>query len=190
MEDEIKKAVEILKQGGIIAYPTDTLFGVGCDATNIEAVKKLIKLKRRDKKPMSIACSDMVMVEYYADISKVEREMLERFLPGPFTFLLNKMENVLDIVTAESKKVGVRIPDYPKIIKILSVFGKPIISTSANLAGEPDIESLDQLGFKVDYVLNGECKYKKGSTIVDLENRKILREGVRVEEIADFLKII
>jgi len=187
MSEEIRKAVEVLKSGGIIAYPTDTLFGIGCDATDINAVERLIKLKKRDKRPMSIACSSLEMIEKYADIGGEERRVIRDFLPGPFTILLNKKDTISNLVTAGSEKVGVRIPDYPKIIKIILQLKKPIISTSANLAGELDIESIDQLKLKVDYVLGGECKYKKGSTIFDLQEKKILREGVRTKEIRELL---
>ena len=185
MNDEIKKAVSILKTGGIVAYPTDTLFGIGCDITNNQAVKKLIKLKRRDKKPISIACSNLEMVDKYTDINKEEAEIIQKYLPGPFTFILNKKEMVSELITAETEKVGVRIPDYPKILKIISLLGRPIISTSANFAGEPNIENLDQLKFEVDLKISGECKYKGGSTVVDLRARKILREGVRFDEIRE-----
>ncbi len=189
-ENSIKEVVKVLKRGGIIAYPTDTLFGIGCDATNDGAVKKLIELKKRDKKPMSIACSSMKMVEEYAEINKKEREIIKNFLPGPFTILFDKKESISDIVTAGSEKVGVRIPDYPIILEIISKLNKPIISTSANLAGEPDVEDLNQLKIEVDYTVEGECKYKRGSTVFDVRDKKILREGVRAEEIAELINNI
>lgn len=188
MKDKIKKAVEVLSGGGIIAYPTETLFGIGCDATNEKAVERLIELKKRDEKPMSVACSNMEMIEEYVEIGSDERKILESFLPGPYTFLLTKKETVPDLVTAGSKKVGIRVPDYPPILKIIERFRKPIISTSANLAGRPDIKSLDELKLGVDYVLAGECKYKKGSTVVDISNKKVLRPGVRVYEIEEEIK--
>ena len=185
--NKIKEAVRVLKRGGIIAYPTDTLFGIGCDATNIDAVSRLFKLKKRDKKPMSIACSSVEMIEEYAEMDKKEREIIKKYLPGPYTILLNKKQTVSNLVTAGSSKIGVRIPNYPQILKIISVLKKPIISTSANLAGEPDIESLDQLKIDVDFVVEGECKYKQSSTIVDIGERKILRQGARAEEMRELL---
>lgn len=188
MNDEIKKAIKVLKSGGVIAYPTDTLFGLGCDATNEEAVQKLITLKKRNNKPMSIACSSVAMIERYAEMEREAKKIIDSFLPGPYTFLLNKKDTISDLVTFGSKVVGVRIPDYPKILNLIDLFGKPITSTSANVAGESDIKKLDELKLGVDYILEGECKYKKASTVVDIVHKKILRKGVGTIEINQALR--
>lgn len=175
---ETQKIIKILKKGGIIAFPTDTLFGLGSDATNQIALEKIFQLKGRDyNKPLSIACSSVKMLREYTNSSLYSDELLDKIFPGPVTLLLNKNEKISDLVTAGSPKIGVRIPDYQPIRDIIKKFGKPIIATSANISGEKDLKNLNQLPFEVDYILNGQCKYKIGSTVFDPDKKIILRSG-------------
>ena len=188
MNTEIEKALEVLGNGGIIAYPTDTLYGVGCDALNEEAVNKVYEIKGRDfSKPMSIAGSDIKMLEKYVTMSSEIRKLLNKILPGPYTVLLPKKDLISNLVTAGSDKLGVRIPDYDLILEIIKQFGKPIITTSANLSGEPDVTKYEDITLPVDCIVRGKCKYNQPSTVFDPINKKILREGVGLEKIIDLL---
>lgn len=186
----IEKAVDVLRSGGILLYPTDTLIGLGCDALNSEAVNRIYEMKGRHfKKPMSIACSDIEMVKKYADISTSDEQNLLDLLPGPYTFILEKKYNISDIITAGSKSIGIRVPDYPILLEIIKKLGNPIITTSANKSGEPDIKSIDECPYSVDYVLSTSFEYKGPSTVFDIQNKIILREGVGLEELKNYFKL-
>jgi len=171
--DQINRAVEVLNNGGVIIYPTDTIFGIGCDIYNTKAIEKLIKIKKRNNNPMTIAVSDIDMMK---TIAYVENEdIIKDLLPGPFTFIFKK-RNVSDLIT-NLDTVGVRIPDNQTCLEIIKRFGGPIISTSANLVNKPFPKSLKDIEIRADFVVQGKCKHNLGSTIVDLKNKKILRQG-------------
>lgn len=189
MSDEIiKNAVEVLKAGGIMLYPTDTLIGLGCDAMNDLAVQKIFEMKGRDSsKPMSIACSNVEMVKQYANLSEAEEQVLTDLLPGPYTFILEKKDNLSDTITGGIGSVGVRIPDYPILLEIIQNLGRPIITTSANQSGEPDIKFLKECKYRADFVLDTDYNFTGPSTVVDLKNKLILREGIGSEKIKGYL---
>jgi len=171
--DQINRAVEVLKQEGVIIYPTDTIYGIGCDIYNDQAIKKLIKIKKRKNNPMSIAVSSIDMMK---KVVVVENEdILKKLLPGPFTFILKK-KNVSDLIT-NLDTVGIRIPDNEICLEIIKRFGKPIITTSANISTKPSPKKAEQVEINADFMVQGKCKYKLGSTVVDLKNKKILRKG-------------
>ena len=191
MNNITRKAAEILKNGGIIAYPTDTLFGIGCDIKNQKAIQKIFKLKGREyKKPMSIACSDIRMVKEYTNCLGISDQVLELAFPGPITLLLPKKESISDLVTAGSKKVGVRVPDYDIILKIIKKFGRPIITTSANISGQKDIADISELKINVDYVVPGKLILNLPSTIIDTANKEIVRRGAGMEKAKQILSLI
>jgi L-threonylcarbamoyladenylate synthase len=188
MNLDVEKAVKILKDGGVIAYPTDTLYGVGCDALNDKAVEKVYKIKERDfSKPMSIAVSSMEMLEQCVTIAEETKTLLEKILPGPYTILLPKKDIISSLITAGSDLVGLRILDYDLILEVIEKFGGPIITTSANLSGEADITKYEDITLPVDYIIKGECKYNRSSTVFDPINKKILRKGVGLEKIIEIL---
>jgi len=187
-EDIIEQAVKILKNGGIIAYPTDTIFVIGCDALNRKAVKKIFKLKKRDySKPLSIACSSIDMAKDYVKIDLNFEQKLMKIFPGPITLILPKKETIPDLITAESTSVGIRVPSYDLIRKIIKNFGRPIITTSANLSGQINVENLDMLPYRVDFIVPGQCKLNQPSTIIDMTKRKIVRKGAGLKIAKDFL---
>jgi L-threonylcarbamoyladenylate synthase len=189
MNLDIDKILKVLADGGIIAYPTDTLYGVGCDALNEDAVKRVFEIKGRDfSKPMSIAASSIEMLDQYVKMTDDTKSFLQKLLPGPYTILLPKKDLISNLVTAGSDLVGVRIPDYDLILGIIKKFGRPIITTSANLSGEEDITKYEDITLPVDYVIEGECKYNGPSTVFDPINKKILRRGVGAERIDLLLK--
>jgi len=179
MNAGMQAALDVLRNGGIIAYPTDTTYGIGCDISNKGAVERVFKIKGRDfNKPLSIACSSIEMLKGYADIDNDIAGMLDRFFPGPVTLLLKKSDLVPDKVTAGSERVGVRIPDHDETLELIEALGRPIITTSANLSGESDPVAAAEIKLAVDLVIVGKCKYGIPSTIIDMESRTIIRAGV------------
>jgi tRNA threonylcarbamoyl adenosine modification protein (Sua5/YciO/YrdC/YwlC family) len=133
----ISRVVECLKQGGVIAYPTDTIYGLGCDIFNKKGVKKLYQIKRRDpKKPFSFICADLSDVAVYAQVSNFAFKIMKRYLPGPYTFVLEATRIVPDLLTTKQKTVGIRIPANPIALAIVQQLGHPLVTTSANISGK------------------------------------------------------
>lgn len=180
----INKVVETLKKGGVIAYPTDTIYGIGCDIFNKKAMDKIIRIKGRDKKkPMSFVCSDLSHISQFARVSNYAYRIMKRLLPGPYTFILEASSMVPRSVAPKRKTVGIRIPDSEITLSIVKALGNPIISTSANISGENvisdpfDIEGL--FGNQLDAVVDGGNLTGDPSTVIDLSGDKpiILRKG-------------
>ncbi len=174
----LEACVEIIKAGGVFIYPTDTVYGIGCDATNERAVERVIKIKGRARsKPMSVLMSGLGMIDEYCDVSDEEKVWLLSHLPGPYTILLRlKSEKRSFFSWLHAEKLGVRVPDYVFVRKVSELANKPIITTSANLSGQPSAthdKALDRSVVEnVDVVVRaGTTKYKKPSTIVDLESK-------------------
>jgi L-threonylcarbamoyladenylate synthase len=181
--NQIKEAVKVLKKGGIIAYPTETVYGIGCNVFDDEAVKKIFAVKGRSfDKPLSVAVADFKTIEELAHLSEEDKKLIKKVLPGPVTFLFPKKEIISDSVTMGSKLVGVRFPKNRKTLKIIKKAGFPIITTSANLSGEKNPVNWKEIKLKVDFIVKGKCKYKKPSTIINMTNREIVRAGVSAEK--------
>lgn len=171
-EKVINEAIDVLADGGVIIYPTDTVYGLGADIFNNKAVRRVFKIKQRNLlKPLSILVSNTDAIEVVAKISRYQKNTLDKYLPGPYTFILNKKPIVPRVVTGGLTHVGVRVPENEIACKLAGIF--PITTTSANLSDEevlsiPD-EILEQLGCDVDLVIDvGPLKSKNASTIVDL----------------------
>ena len=144
-ERSIKFAVDTLKKGEIIAYPTDTLYGFGVDATNDEAINKLNQLKGRTQ-PLSIIIADFSEIEKYAKISKKTLEKINQYLPGPFTFLIKKRKSILsELVTYGSEFIGIRIPNHKFPLKLVDRLKKPLITTSINKNGHTPLNKIDDI---------------------------------------------
>lgn len=186
-----QKALEILKKGGLIAYPTDTTFGIGCDISFIDSILRVQKIKGREsKKAMSIACSSVEMAKKYADLPSLPKYFLDKFFPGPVTLLLPKTNLVSDVITGGSKKVGLRIPNYSEILVLISALDRPIITTSANLSGQKDPVKDSEVSLGVDYIYPGECPIQKQSTIIDIESKVIVREGADIDKYRKLLELL
>ena len=148
-------ALSVLNKGGIVLFPTDTIYGLGVDATNADAVKRLRELKgrpafaelRRGKagKPISIMVSDMAMAEKYAVVTPLAKKLAEKFLPGKLTLVLEAKDTLSDEVTAGTGTVGIRIPDHPIALQMVKDFGKPITATSANVSDMPTMNSVPEI---------------------------------------------
>jgi len=181
----IHRVVDCLKQGGVIAYPTDTIYGIGCDIFNRKGVRKIYQIKQRDpRKPFSFICADLSDVSNYAQVSNFAYKIMRRHLPGPFTFVLEATRAVPDLLTTRQKTVGIRIPDNPIALSIVKELGHPLVTTSANVTGDDvmndpmDID--EQLGRSLDMVVDGGIMSGDPSTVISLidDRVELLREGL------------
>ena len=190
---DIDYIVDILKNDGVILIPTDTVYGLMCDATNVKAVDKIYQMKNRDySKPMLILVSSKDMLKKYCkDINAVEEELIDKYFPGELTIILKKNELIPNLVTAGKDTVGVRIPDNKVLLDIMNKLGKPLVSTSANISNSVNITSInildDRIKNEVEYIYDGGYINNLPSTIVKVEDNKvvILREGKLSQDIKD-----
>lgn len=181
-ENIIQEAIGILANGGIVLYPTDTVYGLGANIFDNKAVKKVFDIKHRSYlKPLSILVSDVGAIDLVAKVSLAQKEVINTYLPGPYTFILNKRSIVPRAVTGGLANVGVRVPDNRIACGLARIF--PITTTSANLSDDEVLSSpcdiLDQLGCEVDLVIDvGELKSNHPSKIIDLsrKNPRIIRK--------------
>lgn len=178
----INEAIDILSDGGVVLYPTDTVYGLGANIFDNEAVKRVFEIKQRSLlKPLSILVSNVNAIDLVAKVSLNQKEVINNYLPGPYTFILEKSTLVPRTVTSGSSFVGVRVPNNQIACQLASLF--PITTTSANLSDKevlsnPD-EILEQLDCDVDLVIDvGTVKSKRPSVIIDYidkDNPKIVR---------------
>jgi tRNA threonylcarbamoyl adenosine modification protein (Sua5/YciO/YrdC/YwlC family) len=182
--EKIQQVVTILQNGGIIVYPTDTIYGLGCDIFNKDAIKKIYQLKKREaKKPMSIICADFKDIAEYAIIPNAAFHLMKKTLPGAFTYILKAKNKLPATFIAKNKTVGVRIPDNKICLEIVRQLGSPIISTSLNISGEEVMTTPGQLSKeminKINLIIDNGPLSQEPSTVIDLtgENPIILRQG-------------
>lgn len=175
-EDIIFEAVNVLADGGVILYPTDTVYGLGANIFDNKAVRRIFEIKQRSLlKPLSILVRDVAAIDLVARISQGQKNTISSYLPGPYTFILNKRKIVPRVITSGLTNVGVRVPDCELACRLASIF--PITTTSANLSDDevltrPD-DILDQLGCEVDFVIDaGDLKSNQPSSIIDLTEFK------------------
>ncbi|MFZ2412152.1 MAG: L-threonylcarbamoyladenylate synthase [Candidatus Methanoperedens sp.] len=186
---DIIKAAGIIKKNGIVIYPTETVYGIGANIFSGDALQKVLAIKKRDAdKPISVAVSDLKMMNELAHIGGRERRFIEKFLPGPVTVILKKKEKVPDALTSDSELVGIRFPDHEITIKLIELAGVPITSTSANISGGVAPGKVDEIKIQADYIIDGGDLKGEPSTVVDLVNRRIVRKGAKFEEVAAALK--
>ena len=191
--EELKIPAKIIKEGGIVIFPTETVYGIGTNGLNKEAIKKLYEVKQRPlNKPISLLVSNIEMVEQVAkNISKLEYKIMQNFFPGPLTIILEKKDIVPNILTSNTNTVGIRMPSGEIARKLIEYAGVPIATPSANISGKPSGTNIKniQKDFegKVDYFIdNGESKLGIPSTIVRVINDEIhiLRQGsISMEQI-------
>ena len=136
----IAQVVDILRDDGVIAYPTDTTYGIGCSIFSKKGIEKIYTIKQREKKkPFSFICSDLSEVTRYAKVSNFAYKIMKRLLPGPYTFVLDATSIVPNLLVTKQKTVGIRIPDNPVCLALVKALGNPIVTTSANRSGEEPI---------------------------------------------------
>lgn len=176
MREEINKALEILKNGGVILYPTDTVWGLGCDATNVDAVTKVNDIKGRsaDKSLIVLLDTDNKLQSYVNDVPEVAYELIE-YTEKPLTIIFSNAKNLASNVINSDGSVGIRIPKHDFCQQLIQRFRKPIVSTSANISGEPTPKFFDEISEDVkdavDYIIDLEQEDrtpKQPSTIVKL----------------------
>ncbi len=196
---KIEVAIEILKNGGIVAFPTETVYGVGCDIFNPDAVEKVFELKKREKtKPLAAHVGSLEQIQLVSNTSiKYFDILFEKFLPGPLAIILPKKPIVDSVVTCGFETISIRFPDCTEAIELALGFGRPIAATSANLSGMPSAihheDVIKYLQLEPNQIIaSGYTKYRQESTILDLTQNppKMLRQGpIGPRQIEDALKI-
>lgn len=181
---KIRRAVDALREGKIIAYPTDTCYGLGCDLFNKKAIDRLYQLKRMPKShPLSFVCRDIASIAKYAMLHNYEYSIVKDYLPGPYCFILNATKEVPKIVQSPRKHVGIRVPNHPVALALVEELGGPIISsTAAKLEDQipyVDARELDRDFPGIDLILDGGPGGLSPTTVIDLTGTtpKIVREG-------------
>ena len=180
----INKAVEVLKSGGIIIFPTDTYYGLGCDIYNKEGIEQIFRIKNEmDNKLFSFICSDLKDISHYAKVSDYAYRTMKHLLPGPYTFILPAAKLVPKKLWTKRKTVGIRVPDHSVTIQIVRELGNPIVSTSTTTRkGEPVIDPYEIKNIfnsQVDLMLVASNVNFKPSSVIDLseDEPEIIREG-------------
>ena len=180
----VDRVVETLHRGGVIVYPTDTVYGLGCDIFNRKAINRIYQIKQVPAgKPLSFVCSDLKDVARYAkNISNAAYRMMKRLLPGPYTFILEASRDVPKFMIGKRRTVGIRVPDNRICLEIVQALGRPVLSTSVVAAEDGiamnDVESIaSRFGSAVDVIADGGVIVSEPSTVVDLtgEEPEILR---------------
>ena len=181
----IQKVVDILKSGGIVVYPTDTFYGIGCDIMNKRAIERIYQIKQRNKsKPFSFICSGLKNISHYAKVSNYAYKTMKRLLPGPYTFILEGSKLVPKIMLTKRKTAGIRVPDNPICLALVKGLGNPVITTSAT---RPDgtifhDASLvhDYFGNRIDAVVDGSIVPGQPSSVILLidDIPEVIRKGM------------
>lgn len=188
---KLKEPAKNIKHGGIVVFPTETVYGIGTNGLNEKAVKKLYAIKQRPlSKPISLLVNSIDMINEIAkDITKLEYALIKEFFPGPLTIILKKKEIIPNIVTANSDTVGIRIPANEIALKLIEYSGVPIATPSANISGKISGTNIDDImkdfDGKVDWCIDdGPSKIGFASTIVQVVDGipNILRQGAITEE--------
>ena len=185
MNRNLNKAIKIAKKGGIIIFPTDTAFGIGCRIDDEDSIKKLFFLRKRNMdKAMPVLVSSIQMAEKYVHITPDARRLMKRYWPGGLTLVLNtKSEMISNLARGGGQKLGVSIPGHLTTRKLIRGVGVPILGSSANFSGRQTpyrVSEIDsELIRMVDFVLSGRCSLGKSSTVIDVREKpwRLIRSG-------------
>ncbi len=185
----VRRVVEALAQGAVIGYPTDTVYGIGCDIFSKSGIERIYQLKDRSrKKPLSFICADLKDISRYAQVPDHVYRTMRKYLPGPFTFILEATKEVPRIMMSKRRTVGIRVPNHPICLAMVRELMHPIISTSANVSEEAPIcdpREIDQrMGKVLDLVVDGGSLPNIPSTVVDLSGDVpvVIRQGKGILE--------
>jgi len=183
--EDLQIAAKMIKDGAVISYPTDTVYGIGCNPLNEESVKRIIKIKNRENKPMPILCSDITSVKEIIFLNKKELDIITKFWPGPLTVVGKCIKpKKFKQISLNSNKLGVRIPNNICSRELIKLCGGYLVGTSANKSGYKSAvnyqEVIEQLGDEIDAIIDsGPTELQIDSTVIDITNNKIsiIREG-------------
>ncbi|RLI17107.1 threonylcarbamoyl-AMP synthase [Candidatus Bathyarchaeota archaeon] len=190
-EENIRKAAVIIRLGGAVIYPTDTVYGLGCDPANVDATRRICEIKGRADKPLPLVCSDLETARRIVEFNPIAERLAEHFWPGPLTMVLPARVDYPIWVTHGARTLGVRVPDHQVARRLAKLSGGVIVSTSANKSGDPPPktaqEAAEQIGEEVDLILDaGPAPLRQPSTVIDLSGDElwIIRPGpIRAEDI-------
>ena len=181
----ISQVVAALQNDGVIAYPTDTTYGIGCSIFSKKAVERIYTIKQRErKKPFSFICADQSDVAKYAKVSNYAFRIMKRYLPGPYTFVIDATSIVPDLLQTRQKTVGIRMPHNEICLALVRALGHTIVTTSANRSGEAPIGDpflvFEEMGKQLDYVIDGGLLTPDVSSVVSLigDRPEVLRAGI------------
>jgi tRNA threonylcarbamoyl adenosine modification protein (Sua5/YciO/YrdC/YwlC family) len=182
----IEKAVEVLRTGGIIIYPTDTVYGIGCSIESKNAIEMIHLIKhQKEEKPFSFVCSGLTHVSEYAIVSNMAFKTMKHLIPGPYTFILPaaKMRQFPKILVSRRRTVGIRVPDSPIALALVRELGHPVLSTSVTvddgtILNDPD-EIAGHFNNRVDMIIDAGSFHTGPSTVIDLtgDQPEIIRQG-------------
>lgn len=192
---QIEEIVSYIQAGKVVAFPTETVYGLGVQFLNEEALEKLMEAKNRDySKAITLMVADKKEIDDYAYVNDDARKIIDAFMPGMLTLVFQKRESVDDVMTNGKKTIGIRIPDHSLVLQLLQQAG-PMLVTSANLSNHPNTtttkEVLEQLDGRIDLVVDGKTTDAVASTVIDVSGKeiKILREGkITKDQIEEVIK--
>ena len=180
----IKKAADILRDGGVIAYPTDTIYGIGCDVFNKKAIERIYLIKQKDRRePLSFICPDLKDVSKFALVDNRDYKIMRRLFPGPYTLVLRGTRLVPKLMLTKRKTVGIRVPENNICLALLQEFGHPIVSTSVTMGNNEILndpfEIHERMNKVLDVVIDGGLLSYESSSVVDLttDPPTVLRAG-------------
>ncbi|MGQ0508730.1 MAG: L-threonylcarbamoyladenylate synthase [Myxococcaceae bacterium] len=180
----VERAVEVLRKDGLVAYPTDLSYALGCALNSKKAIDRLYALKQRDrKKPLAFMCPDLSAVAHFAHVSNFDYRTMRHLSPGPFTFVLEATRLVPEIMTSRQKQVGIRVPDAPFIVEVMRALGTPLVTSSASDdEGDPLVDARDVkalLGHGLDLIFDGGILSGEKTTVLLLaeDHWEVLRQG-------------
>lgn len=195
-KSQIKEASEILKNNGLLAFPTETVYGLGVIAPRLENYNKLVEVKQRPpEKPFTLMCSNIKQVETYIEFNEISRKIVKEFMPGPLTIIIKAKEEVPYCVDHGSGFVGIRIPDDEFVLRLIDAVNEPLFVPSCNKSGKEPCMNTDsvihEFDGEIDGVIEGNCEKGIPSTIIKIDGDQILliRKGkISLEEIKEKIK--
>ncbi len=188
------KLLEVLNNGDLAVLPTDTVYGIHADATNIESIKKIDEAKHSNKPHLILVSNIKMLEEYTSEIDELQRKLIDKYWPNTLTILFKKNDKISDELTKGSEYVGIRMPNNNFLLDLINKFGKPLISTSANITNEEVITDVsllnEELENKMSYIYDAGTLENESSTLIKVENNKIifLREGSLSKKIKEDFK--
>ncbi len=191
LKKDLDLIVEEIKKGKkILAFPTDTVFGLGCLFNDFDSLNRIKELKNRDKhKPIPVMCSDVSMIEKICDLNNDDYKLLNKFKKGPLTYIFKKKNEIDYTISNGFDTLAIRIPDDDFILNLLNKLKQPLLVTSCNISNEPSImkfsEIIEKFNGKIDLIVAEDAKSEVSSTIYDTINKKIIREGIITKEMIE-----